>query len=74
MLISDDARRPPASLDIGILKDGFFKNLSKKSILAAQIFGFRGDKFVTKKISCLSRTRLAHWSLSMPLPNIIKIF
>ena len=39
-----------------------------------KIFGFRGDKYITKGESCLSCTQHAYCSLSMPLPNIMKIF
>ena len=40
----------------------------------AQYFGFRGDKCITKRKSCLSCRKHPYWFLSMPLQNIIKIF
>ena len=55
----------PASHDIAILKDRFLK----KSILAIEAFGFRGDKYITKKVRNASYRRHAYWILSMPLLN-----
>ena len=37
-------------------------------------FRLQGRKVHYKKVSCLSCTKYAYWSLSMNLPNIIKIF
>ena len=39
----------------------------------AQDFGFRGDKYIMKKVRVVPCMRHPFWSLSMPLPNI-KIF
>ena len=41
---------------------------------AAQAMGFRREKYIMKKVSCLSCTRYTYLSLSMPLLNIIKNF
>ena len=49
----------PTSHDIAILKDRFLKKPFQKSILAAKAFGFRSDKYVTKKeLSLLHATCL----------------
>ena len=42
--------KKPAGTDIAILKGRFLKKPVQKSILAAQAFVFRGDKYVTKKV------------------------
>ena len=47
----------PIDHDIAILKDRFFKKPVQKSILAAQAFDFKGDKYVTKKVRDVSLTR-----------------
>ena len=63
----------PAGHDIAILKDIFMKNPSKIQFLRTS---FRLQVHVPNKESqrCLSYTGHACWFLSMPLPNIIKIF
>ena len=44
-------------------------------VWAAQVFGFRGDKYKTKKVKIVSfGTRPAYKSLAMPLVKIIKMF
>ena len=56
-------------------KGQIFEKSIQNSILAAQAFSFRGDEVPNKESqSCLSYTGHVYWSLSMPLPNIIKIF
>ena len=44
----------PTGHDIAILKDRFLKNPSKIQFLVAQAFGFRGDKYLTKKVRVVS--------------------
>ena len=47
----------PAGHDIAIyLKGQIFEKSVQNSILAAQAFGFRGDKYLTKKVRVVSLT------------------
>ena len=63
----------PPGHDITIINDRFLKNPSKIQFWAAQVFGFRGDKYLTKKVRVVS---LIQGMLTGPYLylNIIKIF
>ena len=64
------------------LSSSFLPNITKIFLRVSKLwsaqrwvynFCFRGDIYITNKVSCLSCTRHAYWSSSSSLPNIIKL-